>query len=182
MSSASLHPLFVHLSFYLTVAAPYAAAAALLLAIVAIAMMLSLRRRFVRLSLGKAGSLEETISILARDTKELQGFRTELEKYLKSAESRLRGSIQGVGVVRFNAFAGSNAGGGAGGNQSFCVALLDELHSGVVFSTLYSRNHVGVYAKPIDKGKSTFELTAEERDAIQKAKQSLASHTKRTGA
>ncbi len=178
MPLASLYPFFMRGSLYLHIAAPYIATAALLLALVAIFMMLMLRRRFIRLSLGKAGSLEETISILARDTKELQGFRVELEKYLKSAESRLRGSIQGVGVVRFNAFAGN----GAGGNQSFCVALLDELHSGVVFSTLYSRNHVGVYAKPIDKGNSTFELTSEERDAIQKAKQSLASHKKRTGA
>lgn len=178
MPPASLSSFVTHLSYYVTVLSPYAATLALVIALTSIGMYVGLRRRFIRLALGRSGSLEETISILARDTKELQTFRIELEKYLKSAEARLRGSVQGVGVMRFNAFAGN----GAGGNQSFCVALLDELHSGVVLSTLYSRNHVGVYAKPIDKGKSTFELTSEEREAIQKAKQSLAGHPKRTSA
>jgi hypothetical protein len=182
MSPASLHTFFSHVSPALAVAAPYIAFAALLLALACLVLVLLLRRRFMRLALGRHGSLEETLAILTRDTKELQLFRTELEKYLKSAEMRLRGSVQGIGVVRFNAFAGAAAGGGAGGNQSFSVALLDEEHSGVVFSTLYSRNHVGVYAKPVDKGNSTFELTAEERDAIAKAKHSVAGHKKHTKA
>jgi hypothetical protein len=171
MSAAQLHPLFHSIAYYLGVAAPYLAAGAFVLSIIALMLLLSLRRRFVRLALGRSGSIEESVAILLRDTKELQQFRGELEKYLKNAELRLRGSVQGVGVVRFNAFAGN----GAGGNQSFSLALIDEGHSGVVLSTLYSRNHVGVYAKPLEKGVSTFELTAEEREAIEKAKHSLGS-------
>ncbi|OGC88298.1 hypothetical protein A2419_00325 [Candidatus Adlerbacteria bacterium RIFOXYC1_FULL_48_26] len=168
MSLASLYS-------WLTLAAPYMALGALLLSIIAIVLLLGVRRRFMRLALGRNGSIEESISILLRDTKELQHFRVELEKYLKNAELRLRGSVQGVGVVRFNAFAGN----GAGGNQSFSAAFLDEELSGVVLSTLYSRNHVGVYAKPVEKGSSTFELTTEERDAIARAKLSIAAHKKR---
>ena len=129
----------------------------------------------MRLALGRGGSIEETISILSRDTKELQTFRAELEKYLKLAESRLRGSLQGISVVRFNPFSGD----GSGGNQSFCIALLDERHSGVVLSTLYARDRVGVYAKPIENGVSTFELTKEEQDAVEKATKSIAEHKKR---
>ncbi len=129
----------------------------------------------MRLSLGRNGSIEETIAILSRDTKELQVFRSELEKYLKLAELRLRGSLQGIGVVRFNPFSGD----GSGGNQSFCVALLDERYSGVVLSTLYARDRVGVYAKPVEQGVSTFELTAEEQEAIEKAKKSIAENKKR---
>ena len=177
MSLALVQTYFAHATYWLGLAAPWLAAGAFILAVVALVLLLSLRRRFVRMALGRTGSIEESISILLRDTKELQNFRTELEKYLKAAESRLRGSVQGVGVVRFNAFASN----GAGGNQSFSVALIDEHHSGVVLSTLYSRNHVGVYAKPLEKGASTFELTAEEQGAIEKAKQSLAGH-KRPGA
>lgn len=127
------------------------------------------------MALGRGGSIEETISILSRDTKELQAFRIELEKYLKLAELRLRGSLQGIGVVRFNPFSGD----GSGGNQSFCIALLDERASGVVLSTLYARDRVGVYAKPVEAGVSTFELTQEEQDAIEKAKKSVAEHKKR---
>lgn len=175
MSVALAYTYLLKAAYWLGLAAPWLAAGAFILAIIALFLMLSLRRRFMKLALGRNGSIEESISILTRDTRELQNFRTELEKYLKLAESRLRGAVQGVGVVRFNAFAGN----GAGGNQSFSVAFIDEHHSGVVFSTLYSRNHVGVYAKPLEKGASTFELTTEEREAIEKAKQMLAGH-KRT--
>ena len=70
--------------------------------------------------------------------------------------------------MRFNPFGGTT-----GGNQSFAVALLDEKHSGVVFSTLYARDRVGVYAKPVEAGASSFELTGEEREAIEKAKESM---------
>ncbi|HVY72823.1 MAG TPA: DUF4446 family protein [Candidatus Paceibacterota bacterium] len=172
MSVALAHTYFLKAAYWLGLAAPWLAAGAFILAVMALILQLSLRRRLTRLALGRNGSIEESISILLRDMRELQNFRAELEKYLKLAESRLRGSVQGVGVVRFNAFAGN----GAGGNQSFSAAFIDEHHSGVVFSTLYSRNHVGVYAKPLEKGASTFELTAEEREAIEKAKQSLAAH------
>lgn len=175
MSLASLYPFFIHINEWLALVAPYLALGALLISLIAVVLLLLVRRRLARLALGRSGSIEESISILLRDTRELQTFRTELEKYLKSAESRIRGSVQGMGVVRFNAFAGN----GAGGNQSFSIAFLDEDASGVVLSTLYSRNHVGVYAKPVDKGNSTFELTAEERDAIAKAKVSITAHKKR---
>lgn len=159
-----------HASLYLGLAAPYAAAGALMLSILALLLLLSLRRRLARLALGRNGSIEETLGILSRDTKELQAFRVELEKYLKQAELRMRASVQGIGVVRFNPFSGD----GSGGNQSFATAFLDERLCGVVFSTLYARDRVGVYAKPIENGSSSFELTAEEKDAIEKAKESLA--------
>lgn len=166
---------FASVNLWLNLAAPYMALGALVISLIAVVLLLAIRRRFMRLALGRSGSIEESIAILLRDTKELQNFRVELEKYLKNAELRLRGSVQGVGVVRFNAFAGN----GAGGNQSFSAAFLDEELSGVVLSTLYSRNHVGVYAKPVEKGSSTFELTEEELSAITKAKLSITVHKKR---
>src|SRR3984885_3986975 len=126
---------------YLTIAAPYLALAALVIAVIVLGLELGLRRRFIRLALGRNGSNEESIGILSREVKKLKKFRTELEKYLKLAETRLRGAVQGVGLVRFNPFEGK----GQGGNQSFALALLDEHHHGVVFSTLYSRDRVGVY-------------------------------------
>lgn len=158
-------------SSYLTFYAPYLAAAALLVALIAVVYVLSLHARFKRLALGKNGSIDESIAILTRDTKELKEFRGELEKYLKLAEARLRGSIRGVGVVRFNPFAE-----GQGGNQSFAAAFLDETGTGVVISTLYSRDRVGVYAKPVEGGASSFELTQEEKDAITEAQKRAGRH------
>jgi len=174
MSFASLKPGWVAAAAYLHVAAPYVAALAVLLALVAIIMQWSLRRRLVRLSLGRGGSIEESIAILTREMKEAREFRAELEKYLKLAEARLRGAVAGVGVVRFNPFEGQ----GLGGNQSSAIALIDERGGGVVLSTLYSRDRVAVYVKPLEAGKSPYELTAEEKSAIGKAQAQIA-NTKR---
>jgi len=162
------------LQAYLVIAAPYMAAGALLIALIAIAYTFALKVRFKRLALGRAGSLEESIGILTRETREFAAFRAELEKYLKLAESRLRGSVQGVGIVRFNPFSGD----GSGGTQSFAVALLDERGTGVVMSSLYARDRSSVYAKPVEQWTSSYELSQEERAAIEKAKAQVAARKK----
>ncbi len=161
-------------TYYLQVASPYLSAGALLLALIAIGYAIALKIRFKRLAMGRNGSMEETLGILSRDTKELQAFRTELEKYLKLSETRLRGSVQGLGVVRFNPFSGD----GSGGNQSFAAAFLDEGGRGMVLSSLYARDRVGIYAKPVEAWVSTFELSAEEKEAIAKAKEQVAARKK----
>lgn len=174
MSAAALYPSFLMARQWLTLAAPYMALAALVLLVVFFFMHLSLRRRLARLALGRNGSIEETISILMRDMKEFKEFRSELEKYLKLAEGRLRGAVSGVGVVRFNPFSGE----GQGGNQSFALCMLDEQGQGVVLSTLYSRDRVGVYAKPLAAFASTYELSDEEKQAIERAREQIAKHRK----
>ncbi|MES2202865.1 MAG: DUF4446 family protein [Patescibacteria group bacterium] len=161
---------------YLQLVSPYLAAAALVLALGCLVYAFLLTRRLKRLALGRTGSIEESVNIIKRELDELKTFRVELQKYLKTAEARLRGAVTGIGVVRFNPFEGQ----GQGGNQSAAVALMDERGVGVVLSTLYSRDRVAVYAKPIDGGKSEFELTAEEKAAITKAKEEIAKLTKST--
>jgi hypothetical protein len=173
MSGTSLQLYLTLLNHYLGVAAPYLAAGAFLLCVIALLLQLSLRRRFMRLALGRTGSIEESVTVLARESKEMKEFKVELEKYLKHAESRLRGSVQGIGMVRFNPFAN-----GQGGNQSFSCAFIDEKGNGVVFSTLYARDRVGVYAKPVENGASSFELSEEEKEAILRAQKSVAQHKK----
>jgi hypothetical protein len=164
---------FAQVEPYIVIAAPYLAAGAFVLAVVALFFILALRRRLVRLALGRNGSIEESIAVLTRESKEAREFRAELERYLKLAEARLRGSVQGIGVVRFNPFVS-----GQGGNQSFAAAFIDENGSGVVFSTLYARDRVGVYAKPIENGGSTFELSDEEKEAVHKAQTHIARNKK----
>jgi hypothetical protein len=145
-----------------------------LLAVLSLIYATLLESRLSRMTLGRTGSLEETLAILARDMREMQEFKGEVERYLKLVEARLRGSVSGVGLVRFNPFSTD----GQGGNQSYAAAFIDEEGSGVVFSTLYARNHVGVYAKPLERGKSTYELSAEEKRAIAEAKQSIVARKK----
>ncbi|MEK7612805.1 MAG: DUF4446 family protein [Patescibacteria group bacterium] len=175
MSPTSIAAWFDPANALLTSAAPMLALAAFLLALLALVVFTLLERRLSALTHGKNGTIEETLALLTRDMKEFQAFRTELEAYLKIAEMRLRGSVQGIGIVRFNPFQGD----GSGGNQSFAIALLDEFGHGVVLSTLYARDRVGVYCKPIEGGKSLFETSDEERQAIEQARKHIADHKKK---
>lgn len=138
----------------------------------AITMLLGVHTewRLNRLLKGKDGaSLEALILKTSSDIEKFRTFRKELETYLESVEKRLAQSVRGVSTVRFNPFKGT----GEGGNISFATALLDAEGNGVVFSTLYTRERVGVYAKPLRKGASEFELTSEEKEAIRQAKEKV---------
>ncbi len=116
-----------------------------------------------------SGNLDESITSLNSSIKDLVIFRTELEKYLATVEKRLKKSIQSVQTVRFNPFKGT----GSGGNQSFATAFLNEESNGVVLSSLYSREHVSVYSKPIKNGVSEYELSGEEKEAIAEARKTI---------
>jgi len=78
------------------------------------------------------------------------------------AMSRMKGR---VGVNRYNAFAET------GSDLSFSVAIVDEHLDGVVLSGIRSREETYVYAKPVQQGESTYALTPEEREAINRAVQ-----------
>ncbi len=78
-------------------------------------------------------------------------------------EALAPGNVRHVGVIRYNPFPDK------GGDQSFAVALLDDRANGVVFNGLHSRNDSRVYAKPIVGGISTYTLTEEEKEAINRA-------------
>ncbi len=133
-------------------------------------LLIRLEFRFRKMLLGKnAKTLEDTINIINSKIKNLHTSGKEIEDYLVSAEKRIKRSVQGVATVRFNPFKGT----GSGGNQSFATAFVNEDGNGVVLSSLYSRDRVSVYSKPLIKYKSEFELTKEEKEAVRLAKQSL---------
>lgn len=119
-----------------------------------------------RLLAGKdAKSLEDTIVALTSDIRALEKFQGDTTNYLKDAEKRIKRSIQGVETIRFNAFKGT----GEGGNQSFAIALLSEEGDGTVVSSLYARDRMSVFAKPIKNFTSEFEMTEEEQKVVKQA-------------
>ena len=116
-----------------------------------------------------AHNVSESLNVVATGLKDLESFRTEMESYLATVEKRLKKSVQSVHTVRFNPFKGT----GGGGNQSFATAFLTEDGDGVVISSLYSREHVSIFGKPLNKGASEHELSDEEREAVEEAKKGL---------
>lgn len=112
----------------------------------------------------RARDLEE---VIAQQIKRQIKSETEIKELFQSSRDLWKianKSVQKVGIVRFNPFKDT------GGDQSFAIALLDLKDSGVVISSLYSREGARIYSKPIDKGKSKYQLSEEEKMAIEKAK------------
>lgn len=146
---------------------PFIIPVLIVLALALGARLFLLERRIKKLLAGKnAQGLEEVIGALGEDIRALETFRDATSARLKSSEERLRRSIQGIETIRFNAFKGN----GEGGNQSFAVALLSENGEGTIVSSIYARDRVSVFAKPIKNFSSEFELTEEEKDAVNRAK------------
>ncbi len=140
------------------------------LALILIMWVIRLEIKLKKVLLGKnAHSLEDTIVHLEQGIKELDTFKKESELYYKNIEKRLARSIQGVETIRFNAFKGE----GIGGNQSFATAFINEQGDGTVISSLYSRDRISIFAKPIKKLSSEFELSEEERTAVNKSSDSV---------
>jgi hypothetical protein len=93
--------------------------------------------------------LEEVIRQLSVDDRRL-------------AES-LRGAVQRVSLMRYDAFDD------VGGRLSFSCALLNERGDGVVVTSINGRQDTRVYAKPVQHGTSSHNLSDEERQAIRDA-------------
>lgn len=111
----------------------------------------------------KTKDLEEVIAEQLKRTKKTESDIEKLFKWNEDLQKIADISIQKVGVIRFNPFKDT------GGDQSFAIALLDKDNSGLVISSLYSREGTRVYTKPVEKGESSYHLSEEEKQAIQKA-------------
>ena len=75
----------------------------------------------------------------------------------------IEGSVRHVGAVRYDAFED------VGGRLSFSCALLDDHGTGVVVTSINGRQDTSVYAKPITAGRSSYNLSVEEEEAIRQA-------------
>lgn len=125
-------------------------------------------RRLNKFLYGKdAKSLEDTIVNMRGEIERFDASQKDTVEYLKSIDQKLQKSIRGVETVRFNPFKDS------GSNQSFATAFLNEDGDGVILSSLYSRDRVSIYAKPVKHLASSYELSVEERSALRGAQDSL---------
>jgi uncharacterized protein YoxC len=124
----------------------------------------NLRRRLRRLmGDGDGAGVDEVLDRQFRRLDDVAGRVDALSKLQRDLEALSQRSLQKVGVVRFNPFADT------GGDQSFAIALLDAEGNGIVISSLHSRADTRVFAKQVQGGRSRYQLSEEEQDAIRKA-------------
>ena len=140
-----------------------------LVIIILFSWVIWLQNKLGKLLVGKSKSLDESFATVTKEIMELKKFRTEAEDTFRVTDARLKKTVSGVETVRFNPFKGD----GSGGNQSFATAFLNEEKNGVIISSMYSRDHISIFSKPIKNLNSEFELTLEEREAMTKAKEAI---------
>jgi hypothetical protein len=99
----------------------------------------------------------------ANQIKRLEEVVRTLNRVDKKQDVQIRGSIRNVALLRYDAFED------VGGRLSFSFALLDDEGTGVVLTSINGRQETRVYAKPITDGRSSYNLSEEEDEAIRQA-------------
>lgn len=91
---------------------------------------------------------------------QFDGFAARLDTYDRKSSQ----SISRVGLVRFNPFMD------AGSDLSFSAALLNDYGNGLVLTSLWGRDEVRLYAKPVENHESRYVLSQEEKQALDMAR------------
>ena len=122
-----------------------------------------LQTRFDK-ALGKtSGNLEADLASYHKLVKEAHQKLDTLTTLHEELQDKAALASQKISIVRFNPF------GDTGGDQSFVLAVLDAHNSGYVLTSIHGRTGTRVYVKPIDFGKSKYNLSTEEQQALVQA-------------
>jgi len=111
-------------------------------------------------------NLNNQIIAIQNSLSGLENFTNKTIEHFGDIDKELSNTIKGIETIRFNPYKGE----GIGGNQSFATALIDDNGNGVVISSLYSREKVSVFAKPIINWVCEYEMSSEEKEVLDKVK------------
>ena len=123
-----------------------------------------MKSRYRELMTGVDGAnLESMLLAHIQEMKRVSEESHELKEENKRLDALLQTATTRIGVVRFSAFADM------GSDLSYAVAMLDSHNNGVIFSSIFAREDSRSYVKPIEAGRSSYKLTREEAEALEKA-------------
>jgi len=144
--------------------------AVLTVALLAITIILlvktnSLTKKYNAFMKGSDGySLESTILNRFKEIDILKEESKYTAEKLNIACETLITAYQKIGIVKYDAFKEM------GGKLSFSLCLLDDENNGFILTSMHTREGCYTYVKEIIKGESFVVLAAEERRALEEAK------------
>lgn len=149
----------------------------ILLTILNIILVISSNIKYLNFmkKLGNGSNLDEMLKKYLNEVSEIKKDNSEIKAYYTKLDHDIDCCIQKVGLVRYNAYKD------VGSDLSFAIALLDKNDNGVIFNGLYGNESSNIFAKPIKGGVSKYQLSDEEKDALEIAEQSksfIAKHRK----
>ncbi|WP_052339612.1 DUF4446 family protein [Gorillibacterium massiliense] len=147
----------------------FVAGTALFLLSLVLFLILSIRlskmnKRYKKMMNGRSGADIEEVLGSVQETLHTLNDRTERnEQAARDIRSELKERKSKVEVIRYNAF------GQRGSDMSFSIAILNDYLDGVVLTGIHSREQTFMYAKPLEKGDSSYNLSPEEKEVVEKA-------------
>ena len=160
MINISMEQLF----FYVTIALSVVSIILAVVLIIVLCKLKTLKRRVDSLTRGKdTESLEDIIVSYLERVESLEEGEEITRAALNAIKDNLKITYQKTGLVKYDAFREMS------GALSYSLALLDKENSGVLISSMYSREGCYTYAKEIIKGESKINLSEEEAEALKQA-------------
>ncbi len=121
----------------------------------------ALQQKYDFFTQGDDKNWDEILTQTLTEVRAAKADLQELEGHQKAMREQMKGCVQKVKLMRYNAFTDT------GSNLSYSLAVLDENNNGVVLSSLYGREDNRTYAKPVENGKSTYQLSDEEKEVLE---------------
>lgn len=121
-----------------------------------------LEAKYRKLTRGVDNSnLEEVINSYMNKIDDVKTETDNMKNEYSSINQRIDRCIQNISITRYKAFED------VGSDLSFSLALLDSNKDGVIITSIYGRNESTIYAKPIEKGISRYDLSEEEKMTLE---------------
>jgi hypothetical protein len=134
----------------------------LILLIISMIQFRSVRKRYNQMiNGGSTENVEQVLIGLQNNINQLTQQNNSQQVELDQIKQLMRKMKSHLGVQRYNAFSQDG-----GSDLSFSIAILDDQQDGVVLTGIHGREQTFIYAKPVEKGQSTYSLSPEEKMII----------------
>ena len=119
---------------------------------------------------GNGSNIEESLKRYIGEVEAVSDKNKEIAASINKLNNDLTKCIKKIGIIRYSAFKDT------GSDLSFALALLNDENTGIVLNGIYSAEASNIYAKSVNRGKSSYTISDEEKQAINMAINSEETH------
>ncbi|MEI7603918.1 MAG: DUF4446 family protein [bacterium] len=137
----------------------------LIVSITAIVLLLQ-QKKILNKFFGDESTKNSIIENIDKYYKDIHTALSEYESTNKTLEKIIKDNkenFSAFSIRRFNPYEDT------GGDLSFCFVLLDRRSSGIMMTSLHSRERTRIYTRVIESGISSVELLYDENEALKEA-------------
>ena len=134
----------------------------LIIAIISLYISIKIYKKYEKnmKKLGEGKDFAQMLQNYVSQVDKLNKRDDQIIEVCNNINNELSHCIKKVGLYKYDAF------GNTKNSLSFTLALLDRENNGIVINSIYGQDNSNVYSKPIIKGTSKYNLSFEEKEAI----------------